>query len=111
MSCAGGPGLLGVDLTAAFDAGGRSWPGFTVRTVVLPGGTSVEYEEAEWRGTLVIVVAGLVELETIGGARRGFGAGDVLFFAGLRLRALHNANGEDVVLQAVSRAPSTRGQG
>ncbi len=111
MICAAGAGLLGVDLTAAFDAGDRCRPGFTVRTVVLPGSSSVEYDEAMWRGTLVILLAGRVELETIAGARRSFDPGDVLFFAGLRLRALHNRRTEEAILQAISRTPSSRGHG
>jgi hypothetical protein len=82
-------------------------PPFEMQTIgVLPGGVRA-YEEAEWRGALVVVERGVIELEGIRGGRRRFEAGAVLWLSGLPLRALHNSGSEPAVLVAVTRRPST----
>ncbi len=85
------------------DLAGRAWPNIAARTVVVPGCSSLDYEERGWVGALVIVQSGELELETVGGARRSFGPGDILYLTGLRLRALSNRRGVDVVLQVIFR--------
>jgi hypothetical protein len=67
-----------------------------------PGATRL-YAEAEWRGALVVVERGVIELECVGGRCWRFKQGDVLYLAGLPLRVLRNATSEPAVLSAVSR--------
>jgi hypothetical protein len=82
--------------------------GFEVRAVGLePGGHRV-YNEAEWGDAIVVIRSGEIELECVGGARRRFRRGDLLWFAGLPLRALHNCGEDPVLLVAVSRALGDR---
>jgi quercetin dioxygenase-like cupin family protein len=77
--------------------------GFEVRAVrVEPGGHRV-YHGAEWSGAIVLVGHGEIELECLSGERRRFRRGDLLWLAGLPLRALHNHGRERAVLVAVSR--------
>jgi hypothetical protein len=77
--------------------------GFEVRAVgVEPGGHRI-YHEAEWSDALVVVSCGEIELECLGGTRHRFGRGDLLWLAGLPLRALHNPGREPALLVAVSR--------
>jgi uncharacterized cupin superfamily protein len=76
-----------------------------LRTVVVAPGHPRPYDAAEWRGALVLVVRGEIELEAEGGERRRFRRGDVLALAGLPLplRALRNPGRDTAVLVAVSR--------
>lgn len=70
--------------------------------VVQPGDARA-YDEAEWRGALVVVEQGAVELECERGGRRRFERGDVMWLDGLRLRALHNPGDQAAVLVAIAR--------
>jgi hypothetical protein len=56
-----------------------------------------------WRGALVVVERGELELECLDGRRERFGRGDVLCLTGVRLRALRNPGHRAVLLVAVSR--------
>jgi quercetin dioxygenase-like cupin family protein len=77
--------------------------GFEVRAVgVEPGGHRV-YHRTEWSDAIVLVGHGEIELECLSGERRRFRRGDLLWLAGLPLRALHNHGRERAVLVAVSR--------
>ncbi len=77
--------------------------GFEVRAVkVEPGGHRI-YHAAEWEGALVAVTRGEVELECLSGTSVRFARGDLLWLAGLPLRALHNRGREPALLVAVSR--------
>ena len=77
--------------------------GFEVRAVgVEPGGHRI-YNASEWNDALVVVTSGEVEVECLSGTRVRFGRGDLLWFAGLPLRALHNRGREPALLVAVSR--------
>ncbi len=89
---------------------GRRRPAFVARAIVIAAGSSRPYAEREWRDALVMVESGEVELETVSGHRRRFGPGDIIWFTGLALKALHNCGTDAVVLQAVSRRspPRTR---
>lgn len=83
---------------------GRPLPAaFRLRlTVVLPGATC-SYDEAEWTGALVVVEHGEIDLDARDGSRCRFVTGDILWLAGLPLRALHNRGDEPALLSAVSR--------
>jgi hypothetical protein len=63
---------------------------FDVRRVAVAPGCALAYDEADWRGALVVVEQGRIELEGMGGGRRTFERGAVLGLVGLPLRALHN---------------------
>jgi hypothetical protein len=83
---------------------GRTLPAWArVRLLTLGPGQAHPYVDAEWRGALVVVERGAVELEWAGGRRSRCERGDVLYLAGLPLRALRNAAGEPAMLSAVSR--------
>lgn len=75
---------------------------FARREVTIAAGGTRAYDESEWRGALVAVERGRVELETLAGARRTFGRGDTLWLTGLPIRALHNPDREPAVLVALS---------
>ena len=83
--------------------GRRLPPSFQLRVVAVAPGSERAYVEAEWRDALVVVERGEIEVECLGGARRWFRCGDVLWLTGLPLRALHNSGHEPAVLVAVSR--------
>jgi hypothetical protein len=77
--------------------------GFEIRAVgVEPGGHRIYYG-AEWSDAIVVVEGGEIELECLGGTRRRFKRGDLLWLSGLPLRALHNPGSEPALLLAVSR--------
>jgi hypothetical protein len=78
-------------------------PAFVLRAVALAPGCRRAYDEAEWRDAIVVVRRGEIELEGLSGASYRFRRGDLLWLAGLPLRALHNAGRERAVLVAVSR--------
>ena len=74
--------------------------------VVLPPGRVRAYEAAEWRGAIVMVERGQIELSWSGSGHHRFGRGDLLWLDGLPLRYLHNRGPEPTVLVAVSRRPN-----
>jgi len=76
---------------------------FERRIVSVPPGGVLEYDEADWRDALVLVVRGEIEL---GGER--FGCGSVLSLAGLPLRALRNRGAEPAELVSVRRRRAAR---
>ena len=76
---------------------------FLRREVVLAPGAVRPYVEEEWRGALVVVERGDLELECTRGGRRSFACGAVLWLAGLPLAALRTAGPGPTVLVAVSR--------
>jgi hypothetical protein len=70
--------------------------------VVAPGDDRA-YDEDEWRGALVVVRSGEIELCGLSGACASFGRGDLLYLEGVPLRLLRNPGSEPAVLVAVSR--------
>jgi quercetin dioxygenase-like cupin family protein len=77
--------------------------GFEVRAVAVePGGHRI-YHQAEWDDAIVVVSEGEIELECLGGTTQRFRRGDLVWLAGLPLRALHNRAHEPALLVAVSR--------
>ena len=84
--------------------GRQAPPGFTIRTVTLAPGATRPYDEAEWRGALVIVESGEIDVECVRGGHRVFSGGALLWLYGLPLRAIHNRGPEPAVIIAVTRA-------
>jgi hypothetical protein len=76
---------------------------FELRTVAVPPGCERAYDEADWRGALVVLKCGEIELEGLHGNRCRLERGDVFWLVGLPLRALHNRGRETALLVAVSR--------
>jgi hypothetical protein len=76
---------------------------FECRTVSVPPGGALDYDEEDWRDALVLVVRGEIEL-----GRERFPRGAVLSLAGLPLRALHNRGAEPAELVAVRRRRAGR---
>jgi hypothetical protein len=81
---------------------------FVRRVVRVPPGRARDYDEADWRDALVVVVRGEIELEARAGGRERFARGAVLSLAGLPLRALHNQGAEPAELLAVRRRRAGR---
>lgn len=78
-------------------------PRFERRVVTVAPGRARPYDEAEWRDAIVVVERGEIELEGLSGRRGCFRRGDILWLAGVPLRALHNHGCKPAVLVAVSR--------
>jgi hypothetical protein len=78
-------------------------PSFELRLVAVAPGHERSYDEAEWRGALVVVERGEIELECVAGGRLRCAQGAVLWLVGLPLRALHNHGPETALLAAVSK--------
>src|SRR3954452_7399953 len=78
---------------------------FERRQVAVPPGGERPYDSSEWDDALVIVTAGVIELEGLSGRRWRFPCGAMLWLTDLPVRALHNPGEEDAVLTAVSRRP------
>ena len=72
--------------------------------VLSPGGRRT-FDQAEWRGALVVVEQGEIDLVRPDGSRCRFKRGDILWLDGLSLRSLHNAGHERATLVAISRRP------
>jgi hypothetical protein len=67
-----------------------------------PGGT-LAYDEEDWRGALVAVESGEVELEMTCGRSCFFQQGDLLWLQGLPLASLRNRGNGPAVLVATTR--------
>ena len=76
---------------------------FDVRRVAVAPGCALAYDEADWRGALVVVEHGRIELEGMAGGRRAFERGAVLWLVGIPLRAVHNHGPEHAVMLAFTR--------
>jgi hypothetical protein len=83
---------------------------FETRSVVLAAGHMQDFDEEQWRSAVVIVERGRIELLCHAGGRRVFDEGDLLWFEGLSLRALHNPGPGPVVLVAYRRRPLDTGR-
>ncbi len=83
--------------------GRRLPPLFERRVIVLAPDRSRVYDDAEWRGAIIVVEHGQIELECLDGSRHCFRRGAVLWLERLPLRALHNRGHMSAVLVAVSR--------
>jgi hypothetical protein len=91
---------------------GRRIPAWAqLRIVAIEPGCRRAYDPAEWRGALVVVERGEIELECPSGARWRFEEGAVMSLAGLPIRALCNERSATVLLTALSRADHFSGPG
>ena len=79
---------------------------FARRVLVLPPGARRPCRDGEWKGTLVAINSGRIELERAGQPARRFQQGDLLWLGGLGLSAIHNPGPAPAILTAVSRLPS-----
>jgi hypothetical protein len=83
--------------------GRRLPPPFERRVVILAPDHTWVYDSTDWRGALVVVEHGQIELECLDGSHHCFDRGDILWLDGLPLRALHNRGDTSAVLVGVSR--------
>ena len=84
---------------------------FRARAVPVAPGAERVYVESEWRGALVLVERGEVELQCVGGGSARLRRGDMLWFTGLPVRAVCNRGMEPAVLVTVSRIDEFRAPG
>jgi hypothetical protein len=68
-----------------------------------PSGCERAYDETDWQDAIVVVERGEIEVECLGGSRRRFESGDVLWLIGLPFRTVRNRGREGALLVAVSR--------
>nr|WP_222131487.1 cupin domain-containing protein [Pseudonocardia sp. C8] len=78
-------------------------PTFRTRTVRLTPGEVRPHDEDEWRGALIVVDSGEIELRCSAGGSRTFGAGSVLWFTGLNLVSVRNPGTGDAVFRGITR--------
>lgn len=76
---------------------------FSSRSVIVAPGECRPHDEDEWRGTLIVVESGEIELRCRAGGSRRFAAGAVLWFTGLNIAFVHNPGNEPAVFRGVSR--------
>ena len=81
---------------------------FNSRTVALDPGSTLPYDEDEWRSALVTVKSGEIVLQMRCGRSFYFQQGDLLWFEGLPLASLHNRGQEPTVLVAATRNRGVR---
>lgn len=77
--------------------------GFRRWEVVVGPGAARPYDADEWRGAIVVVEGGVLDLVCREGRRTRLTAGAILFLADLPLRELANPGTDPVVLIAVAR--------
>ena len=78
-------------------------PGIERVRLRLPPGAAYAGRGSVWRGALVLVERGALEVECGSGERRTFDAGSLLVLDWLALGTLHNAGVDELVLLAVRR--------
>lgn len=84
---------------------GRRLPQWAqLHIVVLPAGCTHAFEPDHWRGAMIVVERGAIELELRGGRRVPCGQGYIGTLSGLTLVALHNPGGRPAVITGISRA-------
>jgi len=84
-------------------------PWLEVRVVVIPPGDRLAYEQAAWRGALLEVDCGELDIEFDSGIRCRLGAGTLFWLDGLAPQALRNRGHQPAVLVAVARRQSAGG--
>jgi hypothetical protein len=78
-------------------------PAFDLLVVTVAPGRERSYEPVEWRGAVVVVERGAVELQGALGGRARFERGDVLCLSGIGVEALRNPGTELAVLSVMRR--------
>ncbi len=76
---------------------------FGARTLELAPASVLAYDAASWRGAIVVVAAGEIEVECASGERGRFHQGDILCFAPLPVRVLRNTGAAPARLLAIWR--------
>jgi hypothetical protein len=90
---------------------GRRLPSWAqLRVVVIPPGCTHPFDPGHWRGALIVVERGTIELELRSGRRLACAQGYIGTLSGLRLRALHNRGDRTAVISAVARSKRTHAQ-
>jgi hypothetical protein len=84
---------------------GRPVPaGFAVREVVVEPGENLGYLAEDWRGCIVSLESGAIDISSPNGVSASFIAGDILWLSGLPVSALENPGPDPAVLVAVRRS-------
>ena len=73
------------------------------RVITIGVGDHVLQSDEDWRGELVVVERGELDLELVSGRHCHFDEGAVLWLDGLRICVMHNPGRVPTVLVAVSR--------
>ena len=101
--------VAATDPAASFQRG-RLPDGFERWTVVVPRGARRRTSAAEWRGAIVLIERGTVEVGCLMGGRATFVAGDLLALGWLPLKWIRNAGSDEVRIVAVRRSPLASGR-
>jgi hypothetical protein len=88
--------------------GERGLPGCSSTTTTILPAHSIDYDESDWAGAIVVVLSGRLHLECRSGERASFDEGAVLFLTGLDLRRITNPGFTPLVLKSVRRRPGDR---
>ena len=88
--------------------GRRLPPWIELHVVVIPPGCAHRFDPDHWRGALIVVERGAIELELLTGRRLACAQGYIGTLSGMSLRALHNKGDPTAVIAAVSRAPGAQ---
>jgi hypothetical protein len=75
----------------------------TKQIVVLPPACTLDYDEGQWRDSLIEVECGVVTIQLRDGRATAYGAGDVFWLDGLPVRTLRNPGIGTTLLVAMSR--------
>ena len=107
------PGAVGADDDASRPLsflGRRLPPWVQLHVVVIPPGCTHAFDPGHWRGALIVVERGTIELELRDGQRVPCVQGYIGTLSGLRLRALHNRGDRTAVITGVARATRAQAQ-
>lgn len=91
------------DLVTRLAAAPQLPDAFVRRVTELLPGQSLGFVPDDWRGAIVVVRDGVVELRLRSGVRRAFAARDLLWLAGLDVAELHNPGAATAALVSVRR--------
>jgi hypothetical protein len=82
--------------------------GFARRTIRLAPGEDMQFAPTWWRGTLVVIRTGCLEVTWSSGSSQRFDDGDVLWLDGLPVRLLGNPGRTETLLIGLRRtSPNT----
>lgn len=81
----------------------RDLPGCRSTLRTIQSADSIDYDEAEWIGAVVVVMSGRLRLECWSGEGASFDEGAILFLTGLDLRQITNPGLAPVVVKSIRR--------
>ena len=100
------------DASAPVSFLGRCLPAWVqLHVVVIPPGCAHAVEPGQWRGAMIVVERGTVELELRCGRRLIWAQGYIGTLSGMSPEALHNTGDRPAVITAVSRATRAQAPG